>query len=622
MKTSKEIYEKRIQVYEERSSKLLKDMDHISHLRIFTAGAAIFSAVFLSRAAVNAVTWGIVFLFIVIFIYLVYMHHSVKTAHQYLAHLKKVNEISLKRVKGEWKEFADRGNAFYEEAHPFAKDLDIFGQGSLYQWISTANTYLGKRKLAELLTTPWDKRKQIEERQAAIRELAQKRWWRQRLQTEGMLIGEKAEDIESLLQWAEKSQPLYSKPMIRIGVRLLPGITITTLLLAFSANIGLRYIPLLLLVFHFLLLSYDVKRRTQELELIYRCKNSIRVYGKILAHIEKTHFQSDYLRVLKEKLRDEKGLTALQQLKSLERIVDQILNRNNMAFFPINLLILWDYQCMLAVEDWKRQAGPALRRYFEVIGEIEGLASLALIGYDYPQWDIPKITDTPSRFTARAIGHPLLTNQQVCNDISLDPPAKVLLITGSNMSGKSTLLRTLGINLVLAYAGAPVCARSMECSIFKIYTVMRISDNLEKSISSFYGELLGIKRIVEAIKTEGQVFFLLDEIFKGTNSHDRHMGAKLLIRQLYNNGAIGLVSTHDLELGELERESHGAVKNYHFQEHYKDNQIYFDYKLRLGISTARNALYLMRMVGVEVEDREDCSGEKHGSRGQAVTPIG
>ncbi|SHI94257.1 MutS domain V [Geosporobacter subterraneus DSM 17957] len=151
---------------------------------------------------------------------------------------------------------------------------------------------------------------------------------------------------------------------------------------------------------------------------------------------------------------------------------------------------------------------------------------------------------------------------------------------------------------------------------------MRISDNLEKSISSFYGELLGIKRIVEATKTEGQVLFLLDEIFKGTNSHDRHMGAKLLIRQLYDNGAIGLVSTHDLELGELERESHGAVKNYHFQEHYKDNQIYFDYKLRPSISTTRNALYLMRMAGVEVEDREDWSGEKHGSRGQAVTPIG
>ena len=604
MKTSKEIYEKRIGYYEGKSSKLLKEMNTLSHLRIFTAVAAVFSIIFLSRITINYITWGISVLFLTIFIYLVYIHHKVKTANQYLLTVKEVNAASLKRLKGEWKEFLDRGDSFEMEEHNFSKDLDIFGQGSLYQWISTANTYIGKRRLAKMLTNPCRDKEQIEKRQAAIQELAQKRWWRQRLQAEGILMGEEDQAIEQLLEWSENDHPLYSRTWVRIIVRLLPVITIITMLLAFSTNLLVRYIPLLFLILHFFLLSFDVKKRTQELALIYQCKNSIKVYGRILRHLEKIHFQSEYLCTLKEKLIDDRGITAVEQLKKLEGIVDQILNRNNMAFFPINLLVLWDYQCMLAVEDWKRQGGPMLRKYLEVIGEVEGLTSLALIGYDYPQWAMPKITKAPSRFTAKAIGHPLLTHKQVCNDVGIDAPTKVLLITGSNMSGKSTLLRTLGINLVLAYAGAPVCAKSMECSRMDIYTCMRISDNLEKSISSFYGELLRIRKIVEATKEERQVFFLLDEIFKGTNSEDRHIGAKMLIRQLYHNNAIGLVSTHDLELGELEKESEEVVKNYHFQEHYQDNQIYFDYKLRPGISTTRNALYLMKMAGVEFSEGE------------------
>ncbi|AOT70779.1 MutS family DNA mismatch repair protein [Geosporobacter ferrireducens] len=611
MKTAKETYKKRIEHYEKKSSKLLKEMNRVSHLRIFTAAAAVFSMIFLSKTAINYVTWGIGFLFFIIFIYLVYMHHRMKSVNRYLIMLKEVNETSMKRINGEWKEFPDKGDVFQEEDHDFSKDLDIFGQGSLYQWTSTANTCMGKAKLAEMLTSPCKDKVQIEERQAAIQELAQKRWWRQRLQAESMLKGEEAQDIEELLQWAENDHPLYSRTWVRIFLRLLPVVTTITLLLAFSTNLLARYIPLLLLAVHFFLLSYDVKKRTQELALIYRCKNSIKVYGKILSHFEKVHFESSYLGSLKERLMDSRGVTAVAQIKKLEGVVDQILNRNNMAFFPINLLVLWDYQCMLAVEDWKQQAGPMLRRYLEVIGEIEGLASLALIRYDYPQWVMPEITKTPSRLNAKTIGHPLLTNKQVCNDVAIDTPAKVLLITGSNMSGKSTLLRTLGINLVLAYAGAPVCAKIMECSMLQIYTCMRISDNLEKSISSFYGELLRIKRIVEASKKDGQVFFLLDEIFKGTNSHDRHMGAKMLIQQLHHNNAIGLVSTHDLELGELEKESGQIVKNYHFQEHYRDNQIYFDYKLRPGISTTRNALYLMKMAGVEFEDGEEVLAEKH-----------
>jgi len=201
------------------------------------------------------------------------------------------------------------------------------------------------------------------------------------------------------------------------------------------------------------------------------------------------------------------------------------------------------------------------------------------------------------------MGHPLLINTCVANSLKFEPPENILLITGSNMSGKSTLLRTVGINLVLAYAGGNVCAKTFKCSIMDIYTCMRVNDDLEKNISSFYAELLRIKMIVNAVEEGQTVFFLLDEIFKGTNSIDRHTGAKALIMKLSKAKVLGLVSTHDLELGDLEKESN-KVKNYHFQESYKDNEIYFDYKLRPGVSTTRNAAFLMKMAGIEFSEEE------------------
>lgn len=212
---------------------------------------------------------------------------------------------------------------------------------------------------------------------------------------------------------------------------------------------------------------------------------------------------------------------------------------------------------------------------------------------------MPKILNSQSTIKAKELGHPLLTNQRVCNDIEISGKTKVLLVTGSNMAGKSTYLRTAGINLVLAYSGAPVCSESFSCGVMDIHTSMRVSDDLQNNVSSFYAELLRIKEIVKATKKEKQVFFLLDEIFKGTNSEDRHEGAKMLIKRLLRDNAIGLVSTHDLELGDLEEESSRRVKNYNFQEYYEDDKIHFDYKLRRGVSTTRNAMYLIKMIGID-----------------------
>ena len=228
------------------------------------------------------------------------------------------------------------------------------------------------------------------------------------------------------------------------------------------------------------------------------------------------------------------------------------------------------------------------------------VASLSIISFDNPHWAEPEFIKDKMAVNAKELAHPLLSESRVSNNAELGLPQSILLITGSNMSGKSTFLRTIGINLVLAYAGAPVCAESFSCSIMNIYTCMRISDSLEKNISSFYAEIIRIKSIVSAAKRGESIFFLLDEIFKGTNSLDRHLGAETLINRLSKESALGLVSTHDIELGELENKN-SKIKNYNFQEYYKNDEIYFDYKLRAGVSTTRNAVYLMKLAGIEFE---------------------
>jgi len=321
----------------------------------------------------------------------------------------------------------------------------------------------------------------------------------------------------------------------------------------------------------------------------------------MLERLERQSFASPWLRERQRRLRSADGEPAYRQVRRLSRLADRISSRQNAFAIIVNLLILWEIHSMIALERWKQESGRLLPTWLRTLGEVEAVASLAGIRFEHPDWAVPEVLeDRQTGLEARVMGHPLLGSDRVCNDFSLKEPVRVALITGSNMSGKSTFLRTVGVNLVLAYAGAPVCAEAFTCSRVHLWTCMRTQDNLEQGISSFYAEILRIKRIVEAARTGGPVFFLLDEIFKGTNSRDRHLGARALITQLQEAGAFGLVSTHDLELADLERESGGRIVNYHFREHYEGDAIRFDYRLRPGVSTTSNALHLIRLAGIHL----------------------
>ena len=350
-----------------------------------------------------------------------------------------------------------------------------------------------------------------------------------------------------------------------------------------------------------IIIKINANESDKILNLVYKYKNDIEAYSKMLNLIEKKRFNSKYLVKLKKNIIGENKLTATYEINKLARLTNLISDRANLVYQILNSITLWEYHCLIRLEDWKKEYGDCIEKWVDVIADIEALSSLSVLKYDHPEWTMPEIRETPLLLNSKNIGHPLLIKKRICNDLAIGKAEKILLITGSNMSGKSTLLRTSGINLVLAYAGAPVCAESFCCSIMNIHTCMRISDNLEENISSFYAELIRIRQLVDATNRKEPVFFLLDEIFRGTNSKDRHTGAKVLIEKLSKENALGMVSTHDLELADIE-EMNKKVKNYHFREYYRNNEIDFDYKLRKGVSTTRNAIYLMRMAGIDIDN--------------------
>jgi ABC-type multidrug transport system fused ATPase/permease subunit len=596
----KEQYEKRRTYYAQRLEKLTQTINRLSNVRLalFIAGCAL--TIFLYLTQSSSLGLGMLLFIVVSFAALVFWHQALRTKHNYIEMLHDIYDQALKRIAGEWKSFPDTGEDFKDPAHPYSEDLDLFGPSSLFQWINTAKTYRGREKLKEWLTEPPIEGSSIQKKQEAIKELATNLAWRHRFLAEAGTTKRKLTSPTRIIEWAKTYDAIYLRPGIVILARALPIITLTFLLLYFLTSRVSFWYPLAGFLIQTIVL-FAGKQRGKALEAVYAYKDSIKIYEKMLERFEKRNFKSDYLQDLKKGLYNRDGKAAFEQIRKLSGLAELISNRGNAMFLVINIFTLWDIQCMIALEAWKEKSGRSLGRWVDTVAELEGLASLAIIHFDHPEWALPEIVSENSGIVAVNMGHPLLANSTF-NDLSIDKHSSILLITGSNMSGKSTLLRTLGINLVLAYAGAPVCTQRFSCSMLRIYTCMRVSDNLGENISSFYAELLRIKEIVSATKTERKIFFLLDEIFKGTNSQDRHAGAKVLIRQLSKAGAMGMVSTHDLELGDLERESERRIRNYHFREFYKNDEIHFDYKLRPGISTTRNAMYLIKMAGIDVDE--------------------
>mgnify|MGYP001292906199 FL=1 len=597
------VYARRREAFERLRERQRRAALRLSNGRLAAIAAGLGFTVFLYRAFGALAGLAAAVPFLILFAVLVGRHGRLTRRLRYTEALIALNRKGEAPVGGRWSEFPDNGTEFAGESHPYAADLDLFGQNSLFQWMSSAHTVRGRQALAAVLSAPPPETAEIRARQETVAELARTLGWRQRLEAEALMAADRLAPPEPLVEWARQSHPAYARPLVRYGALALPAVTLLVILLYFTGALPWQA-PVACLAVHCLILRIGRDERSAALDAVFHQERQLSTYAAMLELLERRPFASPWLRERQSRLKSAGGETAFRQVRRLSRLAERISDRSNALFLVVNLVLLWEVHCMIALEDWKRESGRRLNAWLETLGEVEAASSLANIRFEHPDWATPTVLDGPAGLAARQMGHPLIGAERVCNDFTLAEPARVAVITGSNMSGKSTFLRTAGVNLVLAYAGAPVCAAQFTCGRLRLWTCMRVADSLEQRISSFYAEILRIKRIVEAARRGEPVFFLLDEIFKGTNSHDRHQGAKALITQLQQEGALGLVSTHDLELGDLERESGGRIENYHFREYYEEGEIRFDYKLRPGVSTTRNALHLIRLAGIQLAGDE------------------
>ncbi|SFD29329.1 MutS family DNA mismatch repair protein [Clostridium uliginosum] len=593
-------YVNKLKTYKDLLKEQNKSITVIAYLRFFTLIIGLSVTFYTFSIKSYYISIGVFIFQLLIFIYLVIEHDKAINKRKYSIALKDINEKAIKKQNEQWNSFQDDGSEFKNEEHSYSNDLDIFGKNSLFQWINSSKTFMGRQNLKDRLTNPLKTPLDIEKAQQALQELAMDLEWRQLFEAEGMIISNEGINPEELYEWSKDRNELYTKTWLILLVRLLPCITLILITLAYFTSLVNFKLPCFMLFVQLVILFIGAKKRSAIFNSIYKYKNSINIYFRLLSLIIEKDFKSDYLKQLKNNLVISKDEYAAAAIKKLSNIYDKISDRNNAFFIIFNILLLWDYQCMIQFEKWRIKSGKDLKKWFDVIGEFEALNSISNIIYDNPEWVMPSISDKDYIIKAEALGHPLLGEKMVCNNITIDNKKNILLITGSNMSGKSTFLRTIGINLILSYIGAPVCAKKFECSLMQIFTCMRTSDNLENNISSFYAEILRIKMIVEEVQENKKIFFLLDELFKGTNSIDRHDGAIALIKQLGDEGACGLISTHDLELCDLQYK-YSKIKNYHFKEYYLNNELKFDYKIREGVSTTRNAIHLIKLAGIRLK---------------------
>jgi len=533
---------------------------------------------------------------VVAFMGLVLWHDRVIGARDRAQRSVAFYERGLARLEDRWAGSGEDGSRFLEAEHLYAADLDVFGPGSLFQLLCTARTRTGEDTLGAWLGAPAAP-EEVRARQVAIRELRD----RVDLREELALLGDDVRaglDPELLLAWA-KDQPVGFPTGARpAALALVAALALAAVGWIWGDMGALPFTAVLLLQGAFAARLRERVRRV--LQRLGRPTRDLRLLAALLARIEQERFDSPRLAALRSLL-DVEGEPPSRRVAVLVRRVELLEARQNQLFAPVAALLLWTTQVAIAIEGWRRRSGGEIPAWLLVVGEFEALCALAAHAFEHPRDPFPELVADGPCYRGEGLGHPLLPEARcVRNDLSLDDSLRLLVVSGSNMSGKSTWLRTIGTNAVLAFAGAPVRARRLELSPLALGTSLRIADSLQGGASRFYAEITRIRDIVARAASEPPMLFLLDEILNGTNSHDRRIGAAAVVRGLLERGAIGLVTTHDLALARIAEELAPRARNVHFEDQLEAGEMRFDYRLRDGVVARSNALALMRAVGLEV----------------------
>lgn len=569
-------------------------------IRLFTFGGfALISVMVLKYADWYALIPFVVFLFV--FRFILQLHDKTKTRVQYLSMLKQINEHELAGLKGDNSNFKS-GIEYSDPRHAYTSDLDIFGDASIFQFLTRTTSSLGHTLLASWLQEAGHL-PVIIARQEAVKELAPMVSWRQNFTIQGKLHKENGKDLELFFDWLRNGEAFKISKFLQVSIYLLPILS-----LACAVYAGFFYHPgalILLLFVQIILVRIYADKAAGLHEQISRFSAIIFSYSGLIKCVEDVEFKARELNRLRAiiTLTNASQTPASQSLYSLSRLLKRFDLREIPVFHHIlNYLSFWDIRQMVQLEAWKKANQDYIPSWIDSISNFEVLSSLANCSYNQPDWCIAHTADSYFKVKAVDIGHPLiLPLKRVNNSLEIDGAGKVILITGSNMSGKSTFLRTLGVNAVLAMAGAPVCARHFSFSNCLIYTSLRVMDSLSEGTSSFYAELKRLETLIKISREGKPVFFLLDEILRGTNSVDRYTGSQALIKQFIRNGTSGILASHDLGLADLQ-ETLPALANYSFDVQVSGTELFFDYTLHTGKCTSLNASILMKKIGIDLED--------------------
>jgi len=530
------------------------------------------------------------------FVVLVVSHDNAARRLQRAERAARFYESGIARLEYRFAGTGRDGARFADPSHPYTEHLDVFGRGGLFELLCRSQTTGGEHRLADWLTSPAEP-EEIRARQAAVRELSSALDLREDLAVLGPEV-RAAIEAGALSEWGS-SAPELSGALPRVLAFLLASGAALAAAGALWFDTGLP--PLALVVLAELALWGLYRGRVHAaLAGLERALRELRILQGMLSRLERERFEAPRLVELMRALETE-GTPPSGQIRRLVRLVSLLDARRNQLFAPIAPFLMWTTQLAFGIEGWRASCGPHLGEWIDVVSEFEALCDLAGHAYEHPDDPFPEISDDGPRFAARGLGHPLLPESAcVRNDLALEPDHALLVVSGSNMSGKSTLLRSVGSNTVLALAGAPVRAEQLTLSPLAIGASLRIVDSLQEGSSRFYAEISCLRRTMELCDDPRPVLFLLDEILGGTNSHDRGVGAAAVVRGLVQKGAIGLVTTHDLALTSIADELAPRARNVHFEDQLEDGRMSFDYHLREGIVRKSNALELMRAVGLEV----------------------
>ncbi len=596
--TIQNTYENRQAQFKKEASAAKSQYTTLSWARVILFVASIVGIVILVDEK-NGEAAGIVLLFAFIaYLTLLKTHTKLRFKLKTASAMEQINSDETKRLNSDYNSF-NEGKKFYQATHPYHEDLDVFGKHSVFQLINRTSTYIGEKILAKWLGESADSN-EIIGRQESVKELTPEIDFRHQFQAYGMVEDSTEIDHQPMLDWLKEDSTVKNSLFYKVILAVMPLATVSTVVLS-SMGYLQSGVPILIGFVNVIILGgifNKVQTISKQTERGYKSLNALRFH---IDMIEKSNFISKKLKAFKSTLEHD-STKASKTVKDLQLILNSLQSRTNMLYIIFDILLLLDVFWYIRVNAWKEENQTDIAKWFETIGELDALISMAGLAYSNPDFSYPKISKDHFDIKATGLGHPLIKSKnRVTNNFEFHGKGGICLITGSNMSGKSTFLRTVGVNCILGLIGAPVCAKEMTVSDLKIFTSMRSQDDLEENVSSFYAELKRLKQLLAYIDGKTPILFMIDEVLKGTNSKDRHKGALALIKQLNLAYAFGFVSTHDIELGNITNELQG-VKNYSFNSEIIGDEIKFDYTLTPGICKSFNATKLMQKMGIEIPD--------------------